>query len=433
MAEGKTYFCIDMKSFYASVECAERGLDPFETCLAVVDASRGKNAICLAISPKMKALGIKNRCRISDIPPNVKYIAALPRMALYIDYAADIYGVYLKYVAPQDIHVYSIDESFLDVTRYLELCRTDAVSFAKFLMQEIERVCHIPSTAGVGTNLYLAKIALDITAKHEPDHIGVLAEETYCETLWDHRPITDFWMISGGTAKRLERYGVYDMHGITQLPEKLLYSIFGINAELLIDHAWGREPCMMADIKRYQSKSKSVSFSQILPKNYTFEQARTVIKEMALNGAAELMKRKVIAARVSIFVGYSLDEIETTKGSTGLGVTTALASFILEATLRLYDKTTNRFYSIRRLGIGFEDVHDEICEGYSLFVDEKAVDRERTRQQTVLAIRCKYGKNAVLNGVNYLKEGTQWERNSFIGGHKAGDDKTGPSKDFCAV
>ena len=336
-------------------------------------------------------------------------------------------------MAPQDIHVYSIDESFLDVTRYLELCRTDAVSFAKFLMQEIERVCHIPSTAGVGTNLYLAKIALDITAKHEPDHIGVLTEETYCETLWDHRPITDFWMISGGTAKRLERYGVYDMHGITQLPEKLLYSIFGINAELLIDHAWGREPCMMADIKRYQSKSKSVSFSQILPKNYTFEQARTVIKEMALNGAAELMKRKVIAARVSIFVGYSLDEIETTKGSTGLGVTTALASFILEATLRLYDKTTNRFYSIRRLGIGFEDVHDEICEGYSLFVDEKAVDRERTRQQTVLAIRRKYGKNAVLNGVNYLKEGTQWERNSFIGGHKAGDDKTGPSKDFCAV
>ena len=433
MAEGKTYFCIDMKSFYASVECAERGLDPFETCLAVVDASRGKNAICLAISPKMKALGIKNRCRISDIPPNVKYIAAMPRMALYIDYAADIYGVYLKYVAQQDIHVYSIDESFLDVTRYLELCRTDAVSFAKFLMQEIERVCHIPSTAGVGTNLYLAKIALDITAKHEPDHIGVLTEETYCETLWDHRPITDFWMISGGTAKRLERYGVYDMHGITQLPEKLLYSIFGINAELLIDHAWGREPCMMADIKRYQSKSKSVSFSQILPKNYTFEQARTVIKEMALNGAAELMKRRVIAARVSIFVGYSLDEIETTKGSTGLGVTTALASFILEATLRLYDKTTNRFYSIRRLGIGFEDVHDEICEGYSLFVDEKAVDRERTRQQTVLAIRRKYGKNAVLNGINYLEDGTQWERNGFIGGHRAGDDETGQSKDFCAV
>ena len=433
MAEERTYFCIDMKSFYASVECAERGLDPFETCLAVVDASRGKNAICLAISPKMKALGIKNRCRISDIPPSVKYIAAIPRMALYIDYAADIYGVYLKYVAPQDIHVYSIDESFLDVTKYLKLYGTDSVSFAKLLMQEVERVCHIPSTVGVGTNLYLAKIALDITAKHAPDHIGVLTEETYRKTLWDHRPITDFWMIAGCTAKRLDRYGVYDMRGITLLPEKLLYSTFGINAELLIDHAWGREPCLMADIKRYKSKSKSVSFSQILPKNYTFEQARTVMKEMALNGAAELMKRKVIAARVSIFVGYSLDEIPATNGSTGLGVTTALASFILEAALRLYDKTTNRAYSIRRLGIGFEDVHDEICEGYSLFVDEKAVDRERNRQRTVLALRQKYGKNAVLNGINYLADGTQRERNGFIGGHRAGNDQTGQGKDFCAV
>ena len=433
MAEERTYFCIDMKSFYASVECAERGLDPFETCLAVVDASRGKNAICLAISPKMKALGIKNRCRISDIPPSVKYIAAIPRMALYIDYAADIYGVYLKYVAPQDIHVYSIDESFLDVTKYLKLYGTDSVSFAKLLMQEVERVCHIPSTVGVGTNLYLAKIALDITAKHAPDHIGVLTEETYRKTLWDHRPITDFWMIAGGTAKRLERYGVYDMRGITLLPEKLLYSTFGINAELLIDHAWGREPCLMTDIERYKSKSKSVSFSQILPKNYTFEQARTVMKEMALNGAAELMKRKVIATRVSIFVGYSLDEIPATNGSTGLGVTTALASFILKAALRLYDKTTNRAYSIRRLGIGFEDVHDEICEGYSLFVDEKAVDKERRMQNTVLALRQKYGKNAVLNGINYLADGTQRERNGFIGGHRAGNDQTGQSKDFRTV
>ena len=433
MAEGKTYYCIDMKSFYASVECAERELDPFETCLAVVDVTRGKNAICLAISPKMKALGIKNRCRISDIPPDVKYIVAPPRMALYIDCAARIYGVYLRYVAPQDIHVYSIDEAFLDVTQYLALYKTDAVSFAKFLMREIERECHIPSTAGIGTNLYLAKSALDITAKHAPDRVGMLTEETYRETLWDHRPITDFWMIAGGTAKRLERYGVYDMRGITQLPEKTLYSVFGVNAELLIDHAWGREPCLMADIKRYKSKSKSVSFSQILPKNYTFEQARTVMKEMALNGAAELMNRKVIAAKVSIFVGYSLDEIPPTNGSTRLGVTTALASFILEAALRLYDKTTRRAFSIRRLGIGFEDVHDEICEGYSLFVDAKAVDKERARQQTVLAIRRKYGKNAVLNGVNYLPEGTQRERNGFIGGHRAGSDEAGKSEDLYAV
>jgi DNA polymerase V len=420
MAENRRYFCIDMKSFFASVECAERRLDPFETNLAVVDVTRGKNAICLAITPKMKSLGIKNRCRLSDIPPDVKYIVAPPRMALYIEYAADIYDVYLNYIAPQDIHVYSIDEAFLDVTRYLELYNTDAVSFAKFLMKEIEKNCHIPSTAGVGTNLYLAKIALDITAKHSKDRVGYLDEKTYRETLWDHRPITDFWMIAGGTARRLERYGVYDMRGVTKLPEKLLYSAFGVNAELLIDHAWGREPCLISDIKEYKSKSKSVSFSQILPRNYTFEEARTVMKEMALNGAAELMRRKVITAKVSIFVGYSLDEIPPTKGSARLEVTTALASFILEAVLRLYDRTTDRRMLIRRLGVGFEDVHDEICEGYSLFVDEKAVEKERRIQKTVLEIRRKYGKNAVLNGVNYLEEATQRERNGFIGGHRAG-------------
>jgi DNA polymerase V len=261
---------------------------------------------------------------------------------------------------------------------------------------------------------------LDITAKHTQDRVGFLDEKTYQETLWDYRPIADFWMVGSGTARRLERYGVYDMRGVTQLPEKLLYSTFGINAELLIDHAWGREPCLISDIKNYKSKSKSVSFSQILPRNYGFEEARTVMKEMALNGAAELMRRKVITARVSIFVGYSLDEIPPTNGSTRLEVTTALASFILEAALRLYDKTTDRNRLIRRLGISFEDVHDETCEGYSLFVDEKAVDKERRIQKTILEIRRKYGKNAVLNGVNYLDEATQQERNGFIGGHRAG-------------
>ena len=420
MPERRTYFCIDMKSFYASAECAERGLDPFETNLAVVDVNRGRNAICLAITPKMKSLGIKNRCRLADIPRDVKYIVAPPRMALYIDYAADIYGVYLNYISQNDIHVYSIDEAFLDVTNYLERYGMDAVTFAKFLMKEIETCCHVPSTAGIGTNLYLAKIALDITAKRTKDRVGYLDEELYRETLWDHRPITDFWMVASGTARRLERYGVYDMRGVAHLPEKTLYSAFGINAELLIDHAWGREPCLISDIKQYKSKSRSVSFSQILPKDYTFDQARTVMKEMALNGAAELMKRKVITPRVSIFVGYSLDEIPATGGSTRLEVTTALSSFILDAALRLYDKTTARDRMIRRLGIGFGDVHDEKCEGYSLFVDEKAVEKEHKVQQTVLELRRKYGKNAVLNGVNFLEESTQRERNSFIGGHRAG-------------
>ena len=377
MAKTRTYFCIDMKSFYASVECAERGYNPFETNLVVADLTRGKNALCLAITPAMKAQGIRNRCRLSEIPSNVKYEVAPPRMALYIEYAADIYSLYLDYFDPRDIHVYSIDESFLDVTDYLAPNHMDAVTFAKHLMNEIADRFHIPATAGIGTNLYLAKIALDITAKHAKDHVGVL------------------------------------------------YKVFGKNAELLIDHAWGREPCLISDIKAYKSKSKSVSFSQILPRDYTFQEARTVMHEMALNGAAELMRRKVITSKVGIFVGYTRDELAPTKGMAKLDVTTALASFLVEAALRVYDKTTDRCTKIRRLGITFEDVCDEGCEGYNLFTNFDAVERERTVQQTVLNIRQRYGKNAVLRGINYMPEGTQRERNGFIGGHRAGyDDKS---------
>lgn len=425
MAKTRTYFCIDMKSFYASVECAERGYNPFETNLVVADLTRGKNALCLAITPAMKAQGIRNRCRLSEIPSNVKYEVAPPRMALYIEYAADIYSLYLDYFDPRDIHVYSIDESFLDVTDYLAPNHMDAVTFAKHLMNEIADRFHIPATAGIGTNLYLAKIALNITAKHAKDHVGVLDEEKYRQTLWDHRPITDFWMVAGGTARRLERYGVFDMRGVTQMDTGLMYKVFGKNAELLIDHAWGREPCLISDIKAYKSKSKSVSFSQILPRDYTFQEARTVMHEMALNGAAELMRRKGITSKVGIFVGYTHDELAPTKGMAKLDVTTALASFLVEAALRVYDKTTDRCTKIRRLGITFEDVCDEGCEGYNLFTNFDAVERERTVQQTVLDIRQRYGKNAVLRGINYMPEGTQRERNGFIGGHRAGyDDKS---------
>ncbi|MBO4384256.1 MAG: DNA repair protein [Clostridia bacterium] len=428
MERQRTYFCIDMKSFYASVECAERRLNPFETNLVVADLTRGRNALCLAITPHMKTLGIKNRCRLSDIPRDVKYEVAPPRMALYIEYTADIYSLYLDYIAAEDIHVYSIDEAFLDVTEYLATYRTDAFSFAKFLMNQIADRYRIPSTAGIGTNLYLAKIALDITAKHARDHIGYLDEETYRRTLWDHRPITDFWMVANGTARRLERYGVYDMRGITNLPTDLMYRIFGKNAELLIDHAWGREPCLISDIKGYKSKSKSVSFSQILPRDYSYDEAKTVIHEMALNGAAELMRRKVITNKVSIFVGYSHDEIPPTKGGTKLTVTTALASFLTEAAVEVYERTTNRNVPIRRLGIAFNDVCDEGCEGYDLFTDFDAVEREKTAQQAVIDIRQRFGKNAVLNGINFMPEGTQRERNTFIGGHRAGyDDPSGKS------
>lgn len=422
MSENRTYVCIDMKTFYASVECAERGLNPFETNLVVADQSRGKNALCLAITPKMKSQGIKNRCRLSDIPKDVKYEIAIPRMQLYIEYAADIYEIYLNYFSPEDIHVYSIDESFIDLTRYLDVYKKDARSLSKQLMNEIADKLHIPSTAGIGTNLYLAKIALDISAKHAKDHMGYLTEELYQKTLWDHRPITDFWQVAAGTAKRLERMGIRTMRDITQAPEEAIYKAFGINAELLIDHAWGRESCLIEDIKNYHPKSKSVSFSQILPRDYSFDEAKTVMAEMVLHGCHELMKRKVITQKISIYIGYSQERHESTHGSTKILSATSVYSLIQPAVIDLYEKTALKSYPIRRLAISFDSVCDESCEGYDFFTDWDAVEREKARERAVLDMAEKYGKNAILRGTNYLSEATQKERNEMIGGHRAGYD-----------
>ena len=418
----RTYFCIDMKTFYASVECAERGLNPFETYLAVVDENRGKNALCLAITPKMKDRGIKNRCRMSEIPRDIDFIRALPRMQLYIDYAADIYGIFLDYFDPRDIHVYSIDESFIDVTDYLKMYNLSARQLAKKLMNEIANKKQIPSTVGIGTNLYLAKIALDITAKHSTSHIGFLTEDIYRENLWKHRPITDFWQVAEGTARRLAKYAIYDMGGVANAPQELLYKEFGINAELLIDHAWGREPCLIEDIKNYKGKSKSVSFSQVLPRDYTFEEARIVFSEMVLNGCQEMMRRHVITKKVGLFVGYTFGGQEPTGGTIRMTITTNLNSCIQPYAMDLFDRTTDKHTPIRRLGITFADVCDEGCEGYDLFTDFDAVKREREREKAVLGIMDKYGKNAVLRGTNHLDCGTQKERNTFIGGHRAGYD-----------
>lgn len=256
MEKQRTYLCIDMKSFYASVECAERGLSPFETNLVVADESRGKGAITLAISPKMKALGVKNRCRLFEIPQNIKYIVALPRMSLYIKYCADIFEIYLDYFSEEDIHQYSIDEAFIDVTDYLSVYNLTPKQLAKKIIDEIAIRTHIPATCGIGTNLFLAKIALDITAKHCKDHIGELTEESFKETLWEHTPITDFWNIAKGTANRLARYGIYTMKGIAHAPEDLLYRNFGKNAKILIDHANGRESCNMYNYFEGKPNSK---------------------------------------------------------------------------------------------------------------------------------------------------------------------------------
>lgn len=429
MAEERTYLCIDMKSFYASVECADLGLNPFETNLVVTDTGRGKNALCLAVSPKMKKLGVRNRCRLSEIPPNVEYIAAMPRMQRYIDCAADIYGLYLNHFDPRDIHVYSIDEAFIDVTPYLGAMRMDGRALAKKLIDEIAQTLHIPATAGVGTNLYLAKIALDITAKHTKGHIGYLTEELYRQTLWEHQPITDFWQISGGLSQRLSRIGIKTMRDLAYADEKLLYDNFGINAELMIDHAWGRESCLMADIKNYKASTKSVSFSQILPRDYSFDEAKVVMEEMIIHGCQELMRRGVITQKLWIGVSYSRESARSTHGTLRLTSATNAISMIKPFALELYGEVAIKDKKIRRLAIAFHDVCDEACEGYDLFTDWGALEKEKKRERAVLEITKKHGKNALLHGVNFLEGATQRERNEMIGGHRAGyDDERGTSK-----
>lgn len=419
MNKKRTYFCIDMKCFYASVECAERSLDPFETPLVVADVTRGKNALCLAVSPKMKSLGVRNRCRISEIPKSISYIAAKPQMKKYIDYAARIYGLYLRYIDKSDIHVYSIDESFIDATDYLKIYGKTAKEFARFLIGEIAREIGVPATAGIGENLYLAKIALDITAKHSRDHIGFLTEESYRETLWDHRPITDFWQIAQGTARRLAHYGLYDMRAVAAAPEALLYKAFGVNAELLIDHAWGREPCTIADIKAYKGKSRSISSSQILPKDYSLNEARLVLLEMAAEASERMIKERVIAKSVSVFVGYSFGTIPPTGGTVSMQNATSLFSLIKGYVGALFDETADPSFPIRRLGISFGGIVSEEEEGYDLFTDRTKTDKEKRLERAVIEIKEKMGKNALLRAMDLEEGATAIERNGMIGGHNA--------------
>ena len=347
------YLCIDLKTFYASVECVERGLDPFTTNLVVADSSRGKGTICLAITPKMKMLGVKNRCRVYQIPPGIKYIVAEPRMNKYIEYSANIYEIYLKYVSKEDIHVYSVDEAFLDITHYLHLYNKTPLEMAKMILDDIYNTYGLTATAGIGTNLYLAKIALDIVAKHSPSNIGFLNEKLYQEKLWHHKPLSDFWQIGRGIENRLRRMYIFDMYDIAHTDEKRLYKQFGINAELLIDHAWGRENCTIADIKKYKPKSNSVSNTQVLFEDYPFEKARVVLKEMVENGSLTLTQKKLVTDTIYLYVGYSKDQRGATGGRRKLEKFTNSYQLLLECFLDLYDQTTDRNVMIRRLGVGF--------------------------------------------------------------------------------
>ena len=418
----RVYFVIDMKTFFASVECAERGLDPFETDLVVADSSRGEGGICLAVTPKMKAQGVKNRCRLYEIPKSIKYIIAKPRMKKYIEYAAEIYGIYLKYIDKNDIHVYSIDECFIDATDYLKMYNLKAKQFAEKLMSEIRDTLHIPSTAGIGSNMYLAKIALDITAKHSKDFIGWLTEEKFREKLWHHRPITDFWGISKGTEKHLERLNIFDMYDLAHASEDVLYKEFGINAELMIDHAWGRESCTIKDIKSYKTKKKSISNMQILPKNYNFDDAKLVMKEMLQSGCYRLYKDGYVTQLLHLYVRYGDKNKELIKGSVRMKETTNLYSFIERYALPLFDKIVDKNRPIRQLGYDYCDLRDREQESYNLFTDIEKVKKEKRLVESLLKLQDKYGKNAVLKGMDLQENATMIERNKLIGGHNGGEN-----------
>lgn len=422
MEKQKTYICIDLKSFYASVECMERGLDPMTTRLVVADPERSEKTICLAISPAMKELGIPNRCRVFQIPKTVDYIMAPPRMKLYIEYAAEIYAIYLKYIAKEDIHVYSIDEVFVDVTDYLAMYRMTAKELGIRIMDDIKDTMGITATCGIGTNLYLAKIALDITAKHVEDHIGVLDEETYRKTLWNHRPLTDFWRVGPGIARRLEHMGIYTMGQAAEADEDLLYRAFGIDAELLIDHAWGRESTTIADIKSFKPKTNCLTSGQVLPCGYNHEDGRLAAKEMADMLCLDLVDKGLVTESVTIQIGYANEfHTEPAHGTIALSSATSSARMILPQIEKLYERIETKNLPIHKLNMTFNRVVEETYQQYDLFTDPADLERERKMQKAMLDIKKKFGKNAILKGMNLEEHATARERNRQIGGHRSGE------------
>ncbi len=420
--QNRIYLCIDLKSFYASVECARRNLDPLTTNLVVADPERDRGTICLAVSPSLRALGVKNRCRVFEIPEHLQYIMAPPRMQLYINYSADIYAIYLKYISKDDIQVYSIDEAFLDITDYLSLYHMTPTELAFTIMQDIMDSLHIPAACGIGTNLYLAKVALDITAKHAPNRIGYLNETIYQKSLWNHKPITDFWRVGSGIAKRLSMMGIGTMGEIAHADESLLYHVFGIDAEYLIDHAWGREPTTIAEIKAYKSKSNSMSSSQVLMRDYNYEEGLLIVKEMADLLCLDMVDKKLITNSISLHIGYSKDILKAAGGTRRMTVTTNSVKIITGYFTTLYQDIVNQLAPIRRITVTFNDIIDEAYEQYDLFTKPEDLEKDRKIQQAVLDIKKKFGKNSIIKGMNLQQAGTTLERNHQIGGHKSGEE-----------
>ena len=494
----RTYIAIDLKSFYASVECVERGLDPLTTHLVVADVSRTEKTICLAVTPALKAYGVSGRARLFEVVQKVSeinaqrrllapgrtltgkstdeealrrdpslaldYLAAPPRMALYMQTSARIYGIYLRYVAPEDMHVYSIDEVFIDATPYLRTYGLDGPGFARMLIREILRETGITATAGIGTNLYLCKVAMDIVAKKMPPdksgvRMAVLDEMTYRQLLWDHQPLTDFWRVGSGIARRLARYGMYTMGDVARCSlgrpgepqnEELLYRLFGVNAELLIDHAWGAEPCTMADIKAYRPEVNSISSGQVLTCPYTWEKAGLVLREMADGLSLALVERGMVTGQLTVTVGYDRESLagntdyrgpvtvdhygrrvpKQAHGTVNLPRKTASTRLITQAVMALYTEITDPSLLVRRLTIGCglipEDAAAEDSPQLDLFADiaaqqreDAALAREKQRQKAMLAIKRRFGKNAILRGMDLEEGATAPARNSQIGGHRA--------------
>ena len=429
IVEQRIYIVIDLKSFYASVECVERGLDSMTARLVVADPERTEKTICLSISPAMKRLGIHNRCRVFEIPKSVDYIMAQPRMQLYIDYAAGIYGIYLKYISKEDIHVYSIDECFMDVTNYLPLYQMTARELGQTIMADIFREYGIRATCGVGTNLYLAKIALDITAKHSPDFIGELDEETFQRTLWDHKPLTDFWRIGRGIAAKLEKYGIHTVGDIAGTDEDFLYKLFGVDAELLIDHAWGRETATIAAIKSYKARTNCLTSGQVLGCDYSFEDAKLIVKEMMDLLCLEMVEKNLVSDSVTLQVGYSRQlAVESSRGTASLDAETNADIILVPAVSALFERIANPDLAIHRLNISVNHVIEEEYRQYSMFTDVQELERNRKLQTAMLDIKKKFGKNAILKGINLQEASTMQERNQQIGGHKSGIYKDGGNK-----
>ena len=416
------YMCLDLKSFYASVECADLGVDPFTTPLVVADASRGLGAITLAISPALKALGVKNRCRLFEIPSTIQYIAVKPRMRRYMEVSASIYGVLLEYVAPEDIHVYSIDEYFIDVTPYSRLYKKSYYDLALLFKDKVLDRTHIHATVGLGSNLFLAKVALDVLAKHAPQGIGVLNEKLFKEKIWYHQPITDIWQIGKGIARRLHKYGVVDLHGITTVPEDRWYKEFGVNAELLIDHAWGRETCTMKEIHAYRPAKHSLSRGQILLRNYSYEECFVPLREMVESLLLELIAEEALTKHISLGVRYADRTVKGTGGSRRLSKYTCSLEVLSQAVLELYKETVHHHQEIRQLSVGFDDLVNRAAVPWEedLFSDDSKEEEKLYQvERTVLEIKERFGGNSILRASSLQEEGTMQFRNTLVGGHNA--------------